>query len=126
MMPTELDLVLRVAAVNILITRDYELKIADWGLARTVNDPEGGYMTNPVVTLYYRAPEVLMGSQNYDRPIDIFSVGCVKLVAATEARLLYVAPSHSVRTGRGNEEPCLMRLMITMYGRYIMKRKAPA
>ena len=50
-----------------------EVKIADFGLAR-IHNMERKY-TNEVVTLWYRAPELLLGSQNYDTQIDMWSVG---------------------------------------------------
>jgi cyclin-dependent kinase 10 len=58
---------------NILLTSKGILKIADFGLARTVDDP----MTPRVVTLWYRAPEVLFGDTHYTKAIDMWSVGCI-------------------------------------------------
>ncbi|KAG5859036.1 protein kinase domain-containing protein [Encephalitozoon hellem] len=58
---------------NILLMRNGDLKIADFGLARVV----GSAMTNLVVTLWYRAIEVLLGSESYDESIDMWSVGCI-------------------------------------------------
>jgi len=50
--------------------------LADFGLARGFGVPVRNY-SHEVVTLWYRAPEVLLGSQNYSKPIDIWSIGCV-------------------------------------------------
>ncbi|SBT37324.1 protein kinase 5 [Plasmodium ovale wallikeri] len=61
---------------NLLINREGELKIADFGLARAFGIPVRKY-THEVVTLWYRAPDVLMGSKKYSTPIDIWSVGCI-------------------------------------------------
>lgn len=58
---------------NILLMRDGSLKIADFGLARTV----GEQMTNLVVTLWYRPIEVLLGSEHYTEAIDMWSAGCI-------------------------------------------------
>jgi serine/threonine protein kinase len=52
------------------------LKWADFGLSRTMNIPLKS-LTDDVVTLWYRPPEVLLGSQQYDNKIDLWSVGCV-------------------------------------------------
>ncbi|RNF11832.1 cell division related protein kinase 2 [Trypanosoma rangeli] len=61
---------------NILITNDNVLKIADFGLARTFQIPMHTY-THEVVTLWYRAPEILLGAKHYTPSVDIWSVGCI-------------------------------------------------
>ncbi|GAN08620.1 cyclin-dependent kinase 10-like [Mucor ambiguus] len=61
---------------NLLLTSSGLLKIADFGLARTLSLP-GKPMTPNVVTLWYRAPEVLFGDSNYTTAIDLWSVGCI-------------------------------------------------
>ena len=52
------------------------VKIADFGLARSFGLPLKSY-THEVVTLWYRAPDILMGSKNYNTSVDIWSVGCI-------------------------------------------------
>jgi serine/threonine protein kinase len=52
------------------------LKIADFGLARAFGAPVRAY-SHEVVTLWYRAPDVLLGSRFYSTSIDLWSVGCV-------------------------------------------------
>ena len=52
------------------------VKICDFGLARAFTVPLRDY-THEVVTLWYRAPEILLGSKFYSLPIDIWSTGCI-------------------------------------------------
>ncbi len=61
---------------NILVNRDGVLKVADFGLSRTLCQPLKPF-TKDIVTLWYRAPEILLGSEKYSIPIDIWSVGCI-------------------------------------------------
>ncbi|WOL10020.1 hypothetical protein Cni_G18774 [Canna indica] len=62
---------------NLLIDRRTNaLKLADFGLARAFGIPVRTF-THEVVTLWYRAPEILLGSRNYSTPVDIWSVGCI-------------------------------------------------
>eukprot|EP01091_Cochliopodium_minus_P002787 TRINITY_DN12647_c0_g1_i1.p1 TRINITY_DN12647_c0_g1~~TRINITY_DN12647_c0_g1_i1.p1 ORF type:complete len:319 (-),score=74.89 TRINITY_DN12647_c0_g1_i1:31-963(-) len=61
---------------NLLIDKNGLLKIADFGLARAFSIPLPVY-THEVVTLWYRAPEVLMGQEKYSTPIDMWSIGCI-------------------------------------------------
>lgn len=63
-------------ASNLLINRKGELKIADWGLARSWN-PDMKRLTNKVITLWYRPPELLLGCVEYTTKIDMWSVGCI-------------------------------------------------
>lgn len=61
---------------NLLINKKGELKIADWGLARSWNS-EMKRLTNRVITLWYRPPELLLGYVDYTPKIDMWSVGCI-------------------------------------------------
>lgn len=61
---------------NILIDREGSVRLADFGLARAFGLPIKTY-THEVVTLWYRAPEILMGCRQYSTPVDIWSVGCI-------------------------------------------------
>jgi serine/threonine protein kinase len=60
---------------NILLDSSGRLKIADFGLARDASSN----MTNRVCTLWYRAPELLLGDTTYTKKIDAWSVGCIIL-----------------------------------------------
>lgn len=52
------------------------MKLADFGLARVKSFPTKTY-SHEVVTLWYRPPDVLLGSTEYSTPIDIWAVGCI-------------------------------------------------
>ncbi|KZS92942.1 Pkinase-domain-containing protein [Sistotremastrum niveocremeum HHB9708] len=63
---------------NLLMNNRGTIKVADFGLARRYGDPIGvGGLTQLVVTLWYRAPEVLLGATQYSTAIDLWSVGCI-------------------------------------------------
>ncbi|KAI9175865.1 Cyclin-dependent kinase catalytic subunit [Blastocladiella emersonii ATCC 22665] len=61
---------------NLLIDQRGRLKIADFGLARCFGVPLRNY-THEVVTLWYRAPEVLLGTKTYGVALDMWSIGCI-------------------------------------------------
>ncbi|XP_058116386.1 cyclin-dependent kinase 1-like [Anopheles ziemanni] len=61
---------------NLLVNMAGVIKIADFGLARTLVVPVRNY-TREIVTLWYRAPEVLLGSYFYSCAVDIWSIGCI-------------------------------------------------
>merc|ERR1719210_1555573 len=71
---------------NLLIDQRLRLKIADFGLARAYTVPVPKY-THEVVTVWYRAPEILLGSALYSVPVDLWSVGCIVGEMATGAPL---------------------------------------
>ncbi|TAQ85868.1 hypothetical protein B7494_g5823 [Chlorociboria aeruginascens] len=61
---------------NLLIAADGEIKLADFGLARSFSDPYR-VMTSNVITRWYRPPELLFGAKHYSGAVDIWSVGLV-------------------------------------------------
>lgn len=61
-------------SANILLNKNLEIRICDFGLARYHND---GSLTPGVVTLWYRAPELILGSETYDKSIDVWGLGCI-------------------------------------------------
>ncbi|XP_022735027.1 cyclin-dependent kinase G-2-like isoform X2 [Durio zibethinus] len=61
---------------NLLLNNQGELKICDFGLARQYGSPLKPY-THLVVTLWYRAPELLLGARQYSTAIDMWSLGCI-------------------------------------------------
>lgn len=60
---------------NLLLNANCDLKICDFGLARTTSETD--FMTEYVVTRWYRAPELLLNISEYTAAIDIWSVGCI-------------------------------------------------
>ncbi|XP_065312448.1 cyclin-dependent kinase 2-like [Dermacentor albipictus] len=61
---------------NLLIDFEGNIKLADFGLARAFGLPPRTY-THEVVTLWYRAPEILLGSRFYSTSVDVWSIGCI-------------------------------------------------
>jgi len=66
---------------NLLLNSECLVKVADFGLARSINAPkdEGRQqiLTDYVATRWYRAPEILLGSTTYTKGVDMWSVGCI-------------------------------------------------
>ncbi|XP_033097118.1 cyclin-dependent kinase 1-like [Anneissia japonica] len=73
---------------NLLIDNKGTIKLADFGLARAFGIPVRVY-THEVVTLWYRAPEVLLGSARYSTPVDVWSIGCIFAEMATKRPLFH-------------------------------------
>jgi cyclin-dependent kinase len=71
---------------NLLIDKEGNLKLADFGLARAFGVPLRTY-THEVVTLWYRAPEILLGGRQYSTGVDMWSVGCIFAEMATRKPL---------------------------------------
>lgn len=62
---------------NVLVNADSDqLKLADFGLARSTSVPTRRY-THEVITLWYRPPEILLGSTHYTAAVDVWSLGCL-------------------------------------------------
>jgi serine/threonine protein kinase len=60
---------------NLLISNDGVIKLIDFGLAREIRSRPP--FTEYVSTRWYRAPEIILKSQNYNSPVDIFALGCI-------------------------------------------------
>ncbi|XP_059308110.1 cyclin-dependent kinase C-1 isoform X3 [Lycium ferocissimum] len=71
---------------NLLIDNEGNLKLADFGLARSFSGDHNANLTNRVITLWYRPPELLLGATKYGPAVDMWSVGCIF------AELLYGKP----------------------------------
>lgn len=79
---------------NLLIAADGEVKLADFGLARSFSDPYR-VMTSNVITRWYRPPELLFGAKHYSGAVDIWSVGLV--FAELIIRIPYIAGDTEVQ-----------------------------
>ena len=101
---------------NILIDSQFRLKLADFGLARSLEPPllnqvdvnsSGSVrdLTNKVITLWYRSPEILLGTVDYSFGVDIWSAGCIL------AELLLNKP-----LAAGKSELEQLRLVATLTG----------
>ncbi|KAK8631218.1 hypothetical protein V6N13_079976 [Hibiscus sabdariffa] len=66
-----------IKASNILVNNEGTLKLGDFGLANILTSKNRHRLTSRVVTLWYRPPELLMGSTSYEASVDLWSVGCV-------------------------------------------------
>ena len=67
---------------NLLLNEECVLKVADFGLARTVKDAEkasaeNSVLTDYVATRWYRAPEIILGSTSYTKAVDMWALGCI-------------------------------------------------
>jgi cell division cycle 2-like protein len=61
---------------NLLMNNRGQIKVADFGLARRFGSPLQD-LTQVVVTLWYRAPEILFGETKYTTAVDMWSIGCI-------------------------------------------------
>lgn len=66
-----------IKSANILVNNRGEVKIADFGLAKSIGPQYSGKLTQRVVTRWYRAPELLLGCKKYTNKIDMWALGCV-------------------------------------------------
>lgn len=64
---------------NLLLNANCDLKVCDFGLARSAASTEDnqGFMTEYVATRWYRAPEIMLTFKEYTKAIDVWSVGCI-------------------------------------------------
>lgn len=62
---------------NILVTHELNIKIGDLGLGKEHALPIREEQTTQIVTLWYRSPELLLGTQAYAGKVDVWSLGCI-------------------------------------------------
>ncbi|KAI5666165.1 hypothetical protein M9H77_16018 [Catharanthus roseus] len=87
---------------NLLLNANCDLKICDFGLARTTSETD--YMTEYVVTRWYRARELLLNCSEYTAAIDIWSVGCI-LIEIIKREPLFPAKDYAQQLGLIVEAP---------------------
>lgn len=77
---------------NLLIDRYGRIKLADFGLARSFGLPTRSF-THEVVTLWYRAPEILLGSKLYTASVDVWSLGCIFAEMVINKKIIFPTSS---------------------------------
>jgi serine/threonine protein kinase len=80
---------------NLLLNANCDLKICDFGLARTTSETD--FMTEYVVTRWYRAPELLLNCSEYTAAIDIWSVGCIFMEILNDQGIKFCSKIQSAR-----------------------------
>ncbi|XP_078138907.1 cyclin-dependent kinase-like 3 [Centroberyx gerrardi] len=73
---------------NILVTSSGVIKLCDFGFARTLPETKVP-LSSHVVTLWYKAPELLVGDRMYSKPVDVWAIGCTILIMARCGVFLY-------------------------------------
>ena len=105
---------------NLLLNANCDLKICDFGLARSAVE-RGRMMTAYVVTRWYRAPELLLNSEEYAAAIDMWSVGCVLAEILGRAPLFpgkdFIHQMRLIIETLGSPEEHDMNFMTSMYTR---------
>lgn len=79
---------------NMLINSDCLMKLADFGLARSIAATDEGFpiVSEYIATRWYRAPEILLGSTHYTKAVDVWSAGCILVELLTE-KVLFAGKS---------------------------------
>ena len=95
---------------NLLIFKDMTLKLGDFGLAREAAPTEMLPVRREICTLWYRAPELIMGDESYCSKIDVWSAGCIMLEmlvgrCATAGRVEDVCKVHVPQTAPPTRTP---------------------
>jgi CTD kinase subunit alpha len=90
-----------IKAANILVSHKGQIKLADFGLARFYDMDRQLHYTNRVVTIWYRAPELLYGQTEYGPPIDVWAAACV---------IVEIFTKHAIFPGSGRELNQLLKL----------------
>lgn len=114
---------------NLLMNNRGQLKIADFGMARYFSDPPPPKLTQLVVTLWYRSPELLLGAEKYGREVDMWSVGCIFGEFLTKEPLLQgkneVDQLSKVHRSLQSPSPNPLTLPLTHRNRYFPSSASP-
>jgi len=104
---------------NILLNENCDLKICDFGLSRNLSTQKGEDLTEYVVTRYYRAPEVMLSSHEYDQSVDVWSTGCTLGEVLTGNILFpgqhYIEQINLILNLRGTPDPETKKLISNEY-----------
>ena len=89
-----------IKGANLLIDNNGVLKLADFGLARSCALENSRALTNRVITLWYRPPELLLGTQAYGPAVDTWSAGCIfaELLLGKPILQVHVSPDKKTRS----------------------------
>lgn len=98
---------------NLLMNNRGEIKIADFGMARYYGDPPPK-LTQLVVTLWYRSPELLLGAEKYGTEIDMWSIGCIFGELLTKEPLLQ-GKNEVDQVSKVGVNSCLLKCPELMY-----------
>lgn len=101
---------------NLLLNNRGEIKIADFGMARYYGDPPPK-LTQLVVTLWYRSPELLLGAEKYGTEIDMWSIGCIFGELLTKEPLLQ-GKNEVDQVSKVNTPPPSLSLSLRTYLQY--------
>lgn len=84
---------------NLLVDTEGHIKLADFGLARAFGIPVRAY-THEVITLWYRAPEILLGTKFYSTSVDVWSLACIYAEMVSPLECIFSLPFPSYRAFR--------------------------
>ncbi|KAL2932525.1 Cyclin-dependent kinase G-2, partial [Bienertia sinuspersici] len=88
--------------LNLLLNNQGDMKICDFGLAHQYRSPLKPY-THLVVTLWYRAPELLLGAKVYSTAVDMWSLNCIMADLLSKESLFNGKSEYSRILGTPNE-----------------------
>lgn len=105
---------------NILIDQNGTLKLADFGLAKKASFLQRR-KSNSIVSLWYRAPEIILGSEEYLLGVDMWSLGCIFAEFMQEKPIFYCRNDEEVLTkvfkmlGTPNQDHCAFLTKLPKY-----------
>lgn len=88
---------------NLLVGYDGEVKVADFGLARSFATPEQ-VMTSEVITLWYRPPELLFGARHYSGQVDVWSIGTIMAELLIRKPFIAYMPATEAEFSKGGAQ----------------------
>lgn len=103
------------SGANILLSKDHQLKLADFGLSRVQEHPDHDY-TNKIITQWYRPPEICLGSRHYGAEVDVWSAGYVLFLMFLHlcSLILYYISHHVSALRRVAQKGCLIVVCLSV------------